>query len=101
MWLLWADEVTSTDNKGVWATAAGRSLRRSWIRDVATLQRDPGETDDEYEARRALLLLEWTPGYDQRTYECPRCQHEVTEVIQFRERRLAATRGKVLFRLPA
>jgi transposase-like protein len=35
------------------------------------------------------------PGYDQRTYECPSCQHEVTEVIQFRERRLAATRGKV------
>ena len=21
------------------------------------------------------------PGYDQRTYECPRCQHEETEVI--------------------
>jgi hypothetical protein len=25
------------------------------------------------------------PGYDQRTYECPRCQHEVTEVVQIRK----------------
>jgi DNA-directed RNA polymerase subunit M/transcription elongation factor TFIIS len=24
-------------------------------------------------------------GHDQRTYECPRCQHEVTETIQFRK----------------
>lgn len=62
MWLLWADEVTSADNKGVWATAAGRALRRTWVRDVAILQRNPDETDDEYEARRALLLLEWTPA---------------------------------------
>jgi DNA-directed RNA polymerase subunit M/transcription elongation factor TFIIS len=23
------------------------------------------------------------PGYDQRTYECPRCEHEITEVAQF------------------
>jgi len=23
------------------------------------------------------------PGYDQRTYECPRCEHEITEVIEF------------------
>jgi DNA-directed RNA polymerase subunit RPC12/RpoP len=22
------------------------------------------------------------PGYDQRTYECPRCEHEVTETFQ-------------------
>ena len=35
------------------------------------------------------------PIYDQRTYESPGCQHEVTEVIQFREIRLAASRGKV------
>jgi DNA-directed RNA polymerase subunit RPC12/RpoP len=21
------------------------------------------------------------PGYDQRTYECPRCRHKITEVI--------------------
>jgi endogenous inhibitor of DNA gyrase (YacG/DUF329 family) len=25
------------------------------------------------------------PGCDRRTYECPRCQHEVTEVIEFRK----------------
>jgi transposase len=24
------------------------------------------------------------PGYDQRTYECPRCEHEVTEIVRFR-----------------
>ena len=35
------------------------------------------------------------PGYDRRTYECPRCQHEETEVIQFRGIQLAASRGKV------
>jgi hypothetical protein len=23
------------------------------------------------------------PGYDQRTYECHRCEHEITEVIEF------------------
>jgi DNA-directed RNA polymerase subunit RPC12/RpoP len=23
------------------------------------------------------------PGYDQRTYECPRCEHEITEIVQF------------------
>ncbi len=22
------------------------------------------------------------PGYDERTYECPRCEHEITEVIE-------------------
>jgi DNA-directed RNA polymerase subunit RPC12/RpoP len=26
-----------------------------------------------------------SPGYDQRTYECLRCQHEATEVVQFRK----------------
>ena len=25
------------------------------------------------------------PGYDQRTYECPRCEHETTEVVQFQK----------------
>jgi endogenous inhibitor of DNA gyrase (YacG/DUF329 family) len=25
------------------------------------------------------------PGYDQRTYECPRCQHEITEIVQFQK----------------
>jgi DNA-directed RNA polymerase subunit RPC12/RpoP len=25
------------------------------------------------------------PGYDQRTYECPRCEHEVTEIVRFRK----------------
>ena len=24
------------------------------------------------------------PGYDQRTYECPRCEHEVTEIMEFK-----------------
>lgn len=23
------------------------------------------------------------PGYDVRTYECPRCEHEVVEVVQY------------------
>jgi transcription elongation factor Elf1 len=22
------------------------------------------------------------PGYDQRTFECPRCEHEITEIVQ-------------------
>jgi hypothetical protein len=25
------------------------------------------------------------PGYDQRTYECPRCEREVTEIVRFRK----------------
>jgi len=25
------------------------------------------------------------PGYDQRTYECPRCEHKVTEIVRFRK----------------
>jgi endogenous inhibitor of DNA gyrase (YacG/DUF329 family) len=25
------------------------------------------------------------PGYDQRTFECPRCQHEITEIVQFQK----------------
>jgi len=25
------------------------------------------------------------PGYDQRTYECPRCEHEITEIIEFKK----------------
>jgi hypothetical protein len=24
-----------------------------------------------------------SPGRDQRTYECPRCEHEVTEIMAF------------------
>ena len=24
------------------------------------------------------------PGYDQRTYECPRCEHEVTKIMKFK-----------------
>ena len=24
------------------------------------------------------------PGYDQRTYDCPRCEHEVTEIMEFK-----------------
>jgi transcription elongation factor Elf1 len=24
------------------------------------------------------------PGHDRRTFECPRCQHEVSEVVKFR-----------------
>jgi DNA-directed RNA polymerase subunit RPC12/RpoP len=26
-----------------------------------------------------------SPGHDQRVYECPRCEHEITEVVQFRK----------------
>jgi transcription elongation factor Elf1 len=22
------------------------------------------------------------PGHDQRTYECPRCEHEITEIVE-------------------
>jgi DNA-directed RNA polymerase subunit RPC12/RpoP len=35
---------------------------------------------------RMLLLLIFPdrPGYDQRTYECPRCEHEVTEIMKFK-----------------
>jgi transposase-like protein len=25
------------------------------------------------------------PGYDQRTYECQRCEHELTEVVRFQK----------------
>jgi endogenous inhibitor of DNA gyrase (YacG/DUF329 family) len=25
------------------------------------------------------------PGYDQRTFECPRCEHEVTEIVRFKK----------------
>lgn len=25
------------------------------------------------------------PGYEQRTYECPRCEHEITEIVQFQK----------------
>jgi transposase-like protein len=25
------------------------------------------------------------PGYDQRTFECPRCQYEITEIVQFQK----------------
>jgi tRNA(Ile2) C34 agmatinyltransferase TiaS len=31
-----------------------------------------------------------SPGHDQRTYECPRCEYEVTEIFQV-ERRAAET----------
>jgi DNA-directed RNA polymerase subunit RPC12/RpoP len=27
-----------------------------------------------------------SPGHDQRTYECPRCEHEVTEIFQLERR---------------
>jgi DNA-directed RNA polymerase subunit RPC12/RpoP len=30
------------------------------------------------------------PGYDQHTYECPRCAHEITEIVQFPEEGLSA-----------
>ena len=29
------------------------------------------------------------PGHDQRTYECPRCEHEVTEIFQLEHAELA------------
>ena len=34
---------------------------------------------------RMLLvrILPVSPGYQRRTYECPRCQHELTEVIHY------------------
>jgi len=31
-----------------------------------------------------------SPGHDQRTYECPRCEYEVTEIFQV-ERRATET----------
>jgi DNA-directed RNA polymerase subunit RPC12/RpoP len=31
-----------------------------------------------------------SPGHDQRTYECPRCEHEVTEIFQL-ERKASET----------
>jgi hypothetical protein len=31
-----------------------------------------------------IRILPVSPGYQRRTYECPRCQHEVTEVIPLR-----------------
>jgi hypothetical protein len=34
-----------------------------------------------------LLILPDRPGYDQRTYECPRCEHEVTEIMEFKNAR--------------
>ena len=35
-------------------------------------------------ARMLLVrILPHASGYEQRTYECPRCDHEVTEIIQF------------------
>ncbi len=36
---------------------------------------------------RMLLvrILPARPGYDQRSYECPRCEHEITEIIKFRK----------------
>jgi DNA-directed RNA polymerase subunit RPC12/RpoP len=36
---------------------------------------------------RMLLICVFPdrPGYDQRTYQCPRCEHEVTEIIKFRK----------------
>jgi len=30
-------------------------------------------------------ILPDKPGYDQRTYECPRCENEITEVIEFKK----------------
>jgi DNA-directed RNA polymerase subunit RPC12/RpoP len=35
---------------------------------------------------RMLLVLIFPdrPGYDRRTYECPRCEHEVTEIMEFK-----------------
>jgi transposase len=29
-----------------------------------------------------ILVFPESPGYDQRTYECPRCEHQVTEIVQ-------------------
>jgi hypothetical protein len=26
-----------------------------------------------------------SPGYDQRTYECPRCAHEIAEIVKFQK----------------
>jgi hypothetical protein len=26
------------------------------------------------------------PGFDQRTFECPRCESEVTEIVRFQKR---------------
>ena len=31
-----------------------------------------------------LLIFPDRPGYDRRTYECPRCEHEVTEIMEFK-----------------
>jgi DNA-directed RNA polymerase subunit RPC12/RpoP len=34
-----------------------------------------------------MLLIRIFPdrrGYDQRIYECPRCEHEVTEIMEFK-----------------
>jgi len=26
-----------------------------------------------------------SPSYDQRTYKCPRCEHEITEIVRFQK----------------
>jgi hypothetical protein len=31
-----------------------------------------------------VLIFPDRPGYDRRTYECPRCEHEVTEIMEFK-----------------
>jgi len=34
---------------------------------------------------KLIRIFPDSPGYDQRTYECPRCEHEVTEVVRFKK----------------
>jgi len=32
-----------------------------------------------------ICILPDKPGHDQRTYECPRCEHEITEIIALKK----------------
>ncbi len=36
-------------------------------------------------ARMSLVrIFPDKPGYDQRTFECPRCEHEIIEVVKYK-----------------
>jgi len=32
-----------------------------------------------------VLIFPEKPGYEQRTYACPRCEHDVTDIIEFKK----------------
>jgi hypothetical protein len=33
---------------------------------------------------KLVFIFPDRPGYDERTYECPRCEHEVAEIVQYK-----------------